>query len=458
MAEVWRFFAHEDDCPDLDEDALCARLGAELAIPTVDGPSPQETDWSQFDRLEAYFRECFPRLFSAATVEHVDHSLMISVPGKDSSLRPALYLGHMDVVPVVPGTEADWTHDAFSGHVDEAYVWGRGALDMSDQVMGMLEAVEYVLAHDGAPARPLIICLGQDEETVQSGARRMGQLLLERGIRAEYAIDEGNYLVSDLSAFGGSAGRGLMVFLAEKGYADFRLTVRSAGGHSSNPFGGTSLAILSQAITRLTQADWGCEVTPLLKQTLAAVGAPMPADATDLLANRELFPYVTTTCAPTMICGGSAQANVMPQDMSATVNFRLLTGTTVAACETRVRELLADLPVEVELLADVSNDPSQLSVAEGAGWEALLAAAGRYFQDPATGDALPVVPALLLGASDSRMYECVCGSCLRFSPFVADAGEVARGVHGTDERITRRAYLQGIRFFIHLIREAAPMR
>ena len=457
MAEVWRFFSHEDDFADLDTQALCERLAAELAIPTVDGPSADETDWAAFDQLEAYFRECFPRLFGLAQVEKVDHSLMLHVPGANPDLRPALLLGHMDVVPVVPGTQDDWTHGAFSGHVDETYVWGRGALDMSDQVMGMLEAVEYVLAHDGLPPRPLIICLGQDEETLQSGARAMGQLLLARGVRAEYAIDEGDYLVSDLSAFGGTAGRGLLVFLAEKGYADFRLTVRSAGGHSSNPFGGTSLAILSQAITRLTQADWGCEVTPLLSQTLAAVGAAAPNDPHDLLANQQLFPYVTTTCAPTMICGGSAQANVMPQDMTATVNFRLLSGTTVAAVETRVRELLADLPVEIALVDEVSNDPSQVSVATGAGWDALRAAAGRYFADPATGEPLPLVPALLLGASDSRMYECVCDTCLRFSPFVADANEVARGVHGTDERITKRAYLQGIRFFIHLIREDAVL-
>ncbi len=458
MAEVWQFFSHEDDYADLDAQALCERLAAELGIPTVDGPTAATTDWSAFDQLEAYFRECFPRLFEVAQVEKIDHSLMLHVPGADASLRPALLLGHMDVVPVVPGTEADWTHGAFSGHVDETYVWGRGALDMSDQVMGMLEAVEYVLAHDGLPPRPLIICMGQDEETLQSGARRMGQLLLERGIRAEYAIDEGDYLVSDLSAFGGTAGRGMLVFLAEKGYADFKLTVRSAGGHSSNPFGGTSLAVLSQAITRLCEADWGCEVTPLLAQTLAAVGAPVPEDPHELLANRQLFPHVTTTCAPTMICGGSAQANVMPQDMCATVNFRLLSGTTVAAAEARVRELLADLPVEISLVEEVSNDPSHVSVAKGAGWDNLRAAAGRYFTDPATGEPLPLVPALLLGASDSRMYECVCDTCLRFSPFVADADEVARGVHGTDERITKRAYLQGIRFFIRLIREDAPLR
>ena len=50
------------------------------------------------------------------------------------------------------------------------------------------------------------------------------------------------------------------------------------------------------------------------------------------------------------------------------------------------------------------------------------------------------------------MYECCCGTCLRFSPFVADADEVSRGIHGTDERITRRAYLQGIRLLVHLLR------
>jgi carboxypeptidase PM20D1 len=452
MAEVWQFFAHEDDYPDLDEQALCERLAAELAIPTVDGPSREETNWAAFDQLEDYFRGCFPLLFAAATVEKIDHSLMLTVPGRKPELCPALLLGHMDVVPVVPGTEGDWTHGAFSGYVDDEYVWGRGALDMSDQVMGMLEAVEYLLAHDGGMDRTAIICLGQDEETLQSGARAMGQELLRRGVRAEFAIDEGDYLVADLSMFGGTARRGLMVFLSEKGYADVRLTVRSAGGHSSNPFGGTSLAVLSEAIARLNRADWGCEMTDLFRATLEAAGADASVDPHDLLADPELYPYVTTTCAPTMIEGGSAQANVMPQDMTAVVNFRLLMGTTVADVVARVEELLADLPVEVELVREVSNDPSAISRFEGPGADALRAACARYFRDPETGDALPLVPSFLLGASDSRMYECVCDSCLRFSPFVADADEVSRGVHGTDERITRRAYLQGIRFLITLLR------
>ena len=66
-----------------------------------------------------------------------------------------MLMGHMDVVPVVPGTEADWTHAPFSGHVDDTYIWGRGAIDMKDQVAGILEAVEYALAHGWEHKRTL---------------------------------------------------------------------------------------------------------------------------------------------------------------------------------------------------------------------------------------------------------------------------------------------------------------
>lgn len=42
----------------------------------------------------------------------------------------------------------------------------------------------------------------------------------------------------------------------EKGYADLELSVHSIGGHSSRPFGGTSLARLSGAIADITRAPF----------------------------------------------------------------------------------------------------------------------------------------------------------------------------------------------------------
>ena len=473
MAQVWKFFSHEDDYSDMSEEGACARLGRALSIKTVDGPTRDTTDWSTFDELEAHLRASFPLTFGRAAVEHVDHSLMLTISGEDPSLLPALFIAHMDVVPVVEGTEDDWEHDAFSGHVDDTYVWGRGALDMTDQLMGELEATEYALAHGWRFRRTLMLCFGQDEEMAQSGARAMGRLLEERGLRFEYLVDEGDYNIVDTGIYGAPGRFGMRVNLCEKGYADVRLTVRSAGGHSSNPFGGTSLATLSEAIARISRREWPVELIDINRRMLeclaptitaeplaslvrggrAAIDANAAAIAREFASRRELYPFVTTTCAPTMIEGGSQQANVMPQDMSATINFRLLPGVTTADVLRAVSEDVAGLPVEVGLLNDAANDPSATSRSDGYGFRKLVDVASRYFVDPQTDEPLALIPAIVSGATDASMYERVCDTCMRFSAFVADADEVARGVHGTDERITRRAYLQGIRFFIRLIQE-----
>ena len=391
MAFVWRFFDHEDDYPDLDEERICARLGHVLSIATVDGPTPDETDWSAFDELEAYFRTSYPHVFAAAKVEHVDHSLLIDLAGEDASLDPVLLMGHMDVVPQVKGTEKDWTHPAFSGAVDDEYIWGRGALDMKDQVAGELEAVEYVLSHGMGLRRRLLLCFGQDEETIQSGARAIGRTLRERGVHVEFLVDEGDYEIVDTGMYGASGHYGMRVNLAEKGYADVRLTVRSHGGHSSNPFGGTSLAILAEAIARVARDEWPVELTEIDRMLLASIaplvdqeplaslvrgGRASIDDHADEIAQlflheRELYPLVTTTVAPTMIEGGSQQANVMPQDMDATINFRMLPGVTKEQVVARVKELVADLPVEVALDNSSSNDSSRISRADGYGFRAL---------------------------------------------------------------------------------------
>lgn len=172
MAEVWRFFAHEDDFADIDEVGACERLGRVLSFPTISSMDAEAVDWQPFDDLRAYMQQAWPRVFAAGEVELVDHSLLVTLDGSDPALKPVMLMGHMDVVPVVPGTEADWTHAPFSGQVDDTYIWGRGAIDMKDQVAGILEAVEYALAHGWEHKRSLLLAFGQDEETTQYGAGR----------------------------------------------------------------------------------------------------------------------------------------------------------------------------------------------------------------------------------------------------------------------------------------------
>ncbi len=439
MAEVWRFFAHEDDFADIDEVGACERLGRVLSFPTISSMDAQTVDWQAFADLRAYMQQAWPRVFAAGEVELIDHSLLVTLAGIDPALKPVMLMGHMDVVPVVPGTETDWTHNPFSGHVDDTYIWGRGAIDMKDQVAGILEAVEYALAHGWQHERALLLAFGQDEETTQYGA------------------GEGWLMHADL---------------AEKGYADIVLRTKSEGGHSSNPYGGTSLEVLSRAIAAICDIEWPARVTDLLAAQLVELGlytadeiaASKDAIVRDCLASKKLYPLVTTTCAPTQIEGGSTGANVMPQDMWANINFRMLEGTSVVDVVARCREAVAgaDLAgcVEVEL-GPGSSEPSPSPRVGGPGLEAVRAIAARYFRDPkgteengpsATGGApVSIVPSTVIGATDAANYQRICPECIRFSAFVVDDDECDRGVHGTNERITRRVYLQGVRFFIALL-------
>ena len=233
MAEVWRFFAHEDDFADLDETGACERLGRVLSFPTISSMNAQTVDWQAFADLRAYMQQAWPRVFAAGEVELIDHSLLVTLAGIDPALKPVMLMGHMDVVPVVPGTETDWTHNPFSGHVDDTYIWGRGAIDMKDQVAGILEAVEYALAHGWQHERTLLLAFGQDEETTQCGAGAIGRVLEERGVELEYLIDEGDYRIVEAAEYGAGEGWLMHADLAEKGYADIVLRTKSEGGHSS---------------------------------------------------------------------------------------------------------------------------------------------------------------------------------------------------------------------------------
>lgn len=476
MADVWRFFANEDDYPELDAEACVGHLSRAIRFATVSDLDPSKVDWNEFDLFQAWMRETYPAVFVAARVESVGHALLLTLPGADETLRPALLMAHQDVVGVVEGTEDDWTHPAFSGHVDDTYVWGRGTVDMKDQLVGELEALEFVLSRGGVLRRTLYLAFGNDEECLQAGAKSLAALLASRGVTLEFLLDEGEYLIEDAAPFGAPGTPFMRVDLAEKGYADIRLVAHGAGGHSSRPYGGTSLGNLSRAIARIVEAPYPVSLPLIDRETIgtlaphitegplaglasagrASIDANADAIAAAWMRDPELFPLVTTTIAPTMIKGGSPATNVLPQEMAAVINLRLLEGTSQADVLERCRELVGDLPVEVSAL-EGGNDPSRTSRADGYGFAMLGEAAARYFRDPASGEAVTPVPFCATGATDARMYEGICDTCLRFSAFVVDGEESRRGVHGTDERITRRAFLQGIRMLIHLVEKTCVL-
>ena len=63
------------------------------------------------------------------------------------------------------------------------------------------------------------------------------------------------------------------------------------------------------------------------------------------------------------------------------------------------------------------------------------------------------VPTQNRGATDARHYERLCRCVMRFGPFLEEEDVSAEGVHGTNERISIRAWLQGVRVLLRLMEE-----
>lgn len=464
MRSIDTFFDCESDYPDLDGQGAAERLSRAIQCKTINCADHSLTDYAPFDQLHALIRASYPHVMAAGTMEVLgQRSLLITLPGSDPGLRPCLFMSHQDVVPVVEGTEEDWTYPAFSGAIAQGYIWGRGTLDIKNQVFGCLEAAEYLLSRGQSFRRTVYLAFGDDEETLNLGAKTIAETLQSRGVQLEFVLDEGSCTIESGDAYGAPGTYIAPVELMEKGYADLELTVRSPGGHSSRPFGGTSLGRISQAIARIVEHPFPVRLTPVMAGAFRAIAPyvteePLKTLVQDVEQNadaiarycyetRALFPFVTTTIAPTVIRGSSAACNVMPQDMSAVVNFRIAEGETAEQVLSHVRQAVADERVELRFLQ--ANDPSATARSDGYGYARLVEIMGRYFRD------VVFLPSLTAGATDAHCYEIICDTCLRYSPFMASPEDAARGVHGTDERISVRAYTQGIRALIRLMEHTA---
>jgi carboxypeptidase PM20D1 len=454
---VYAHYTSEEDYSDLDYSGACERLASAIACKTID--QGDGTDDAPFERLHALVRSSYPHIMAASSFEEVGRNLLITCPGTEPSLPCVLLLAHQDVVPVVPGTEKDWLHDAFAGELDETFIWGRGALDIKDMLMGELEALEYLLARGERPRRTVILAFGADEETSSTGATEMAGLLKERGLRAEWLLDEGTTTMVD-GAMWGAAGHVLTdVCISQKGYLDLRLDAHGEGGHSSNPFGGTSLEHLCVAIARIAESRPTPKLTPIVEDTFRTLAPyiteePLRTLVQDVHGNaekiaalaatkRDLYPFVATTMAVDMLQGGSAAPNVMPGDASATINFRLLPGTTADDVLAWVERAVQGTGVTATLVH--TTPAGRMDSTDGPGYAEVAEALGHYYGN------VDVVPSFVCGGTDAIRYEAVCDSILRVIPFRPTPEEEATGVHGVNERISRRTYAQGIRVLVRLL-------
>jgi len=443
----------------IDRQAAVQRFARALTFPTVSYDDRNRFDANAFRDFHDFLQAAYPLVHRQAERTVVGgFSLVYHVKGSDPALEPVLFMSHFDVVPVEQHTLEEWTHPPFSGTVADGVVWGRGSVDDKIGVIALLESLEALLAEGLQPQRSLYLAFGHDEEVGGGeGASQVAEYFGRQGVRFDFVLDEGGALTQGMLA--GTERPVAVVGVSEKGYVNLLLTVEAPGGHSSQPPPQTALGILARAIVRVEDNPFPARLDYLLP-TFDAIGAFMPFGTRLAMANlwllsplvkhqvlqdKDAAPGIRTTTAATM-ASGSPKSNILPTRATAVINFRILPGESVDSVRQRVVDLIDDERVQVR--TEFGTNPSPVSPTDSRGYE-LVARTIRAMD----GDAL-VAPYMVRGGTDAKFFYGLSPNVYRFMPVYMDADTV-KYVHGIDEHLSVENYFGAIRFYYHLLRQAA---
>lgn len=442
----------------IDVDRAARHLAEAIRIRTVSHQQAADNDLAEWDRLHAWLQATYPAAHAAMRREVVGgHTLIYTWPGSEPALPAVVLLAHHDVVPVTPGTEGDWQHPPFDGVIDGQAVWGRGAIDDKGSLVGLFEGIEALAATGFQPRRTLIVVSGHDEEAGGSGARAAAELLQSRRVRAQFVLDEGLAVVADFPLLGGPVA---LIGVAEKGYATLRITAPAKGGHSSAPPPQTGVEVLARAVLAITgrpfelrfagaPAEMVRELAPTagtaVKMAVANEWLFRPLLVKQIAATPAGAASLHTTIAPTML-RGSPKENVLPQDATAWINYRIAPGNTTEEVLQRAREATRGLPVELAWEGR-AYDPPPVSSSQSEAYRLLAALASD-------GGATPVAPGLVTATTDSRSMVPIAENVYRFQPIVASLHEFEM-IHGTNEHMTLENLRRTAQFYAQLVATAA---
>ncbi len=371
--------------------------------------------------------------------------------------KPIVLLAHMDVVTA---KREDWQRDPYTLIEENGFFFGRGTADDKQGVVALTSVFLRLKAEKFVPTRDLILYFSGDEETAQATAIDTVKNHREL-IDAEFALnaDAGGGTLDEKS------GKALYFALqtAEKTYADFTLTARNPGGHSSQPRADNAIYELAAALGKLSKYQppvmWNDTTLAALrmagKQTPGELGAaltrfgvnPMDTGAADIISGEPSYNgVIRTTCVATMLAGGHAQ-NALPQSATANVNCRVFPGVKMEDVRLGLQQVVGD-SIAVKLDGEpLSSDASPL---RGDIVDAVTRAVRAIHPEA------PVVPSQTSGATDGLVFRAAG------IPTYGVDGNFMKGSdefsHGLNERLSVQSFYDSLTYWHVLLTGLAGKR
>ncbi|HEY9790838.1 MAG TPA: M20/M25/M40 family metallo-hydrolase [Candidatus Obscuribacterales bacterium] len=429
------------------DDAAVARLCKYISINTTNPPGNEK---SGAEYLASILRS-----------NGIDATLFDTAPGRacvyaklpgTGKKRPIILLNHIDVVPA---KAEDWQHAPFEGKVYDNEIWGRGAIDMKSTGMAELEAMVSI-KRAGAQHDRDIIFLGTPDEEVggAAGAEWMTKNHPQLVKDAEYLINEGFGI--DTRDDGTPKFWGVDV--AEKSVMWLRLTATGQAGHASMPITDSAPNRLARALAHVVNNPPAPNVIPSVKRFFEDIAVtedePVrsyfknitqsvqePKIYGALLKNKLLSSMLRDTVSLTVLKAGY-KTNVIPAEATAELDCRLLPNTDKYQFIKQIEDKIDDPSVKVSVLEYVKADPSP--------YDTELF---KVITDVANSSGplrAPVVPIVVPWFTDSHFFRNFGTVAYGFMPFRIDAEHMAT-MHGKDERIPVKNYLEGIHLMTQIV-------
>jgi len=333
--------------------------------------------------------------------------------------KPILLMHHMDVVPVDP---ARWTRKPFGGEIADGAIWGRGTFDMKGPGVVQLYAFIALKRTHVALDRDVLLMASPDEEIGGGlGAQWMRKNHFA-DLDPEYILDEGGFGSRDLF----SPGR--LVFgisVAERKLLWLKLTAEGVAGHGSQPHDQNPNDRLVRALAHLLSEPMPTSSFSVL-ETLKSRAGP-------LAANKFNNAIAHSTIAITSLragVGDPPKANVIPSVAEATLDCRVLPGTTKEQWLAEIRRRLADPDIKIDVINE-GEDPVVTSQ-DTPFYRALETAVKKRYPDAI------VTPMLVPFGTDSNGFRPLGVKSYGFTPAILPAATVLQ-MHGDAEFLPQDA-------------------
>ena len=343
-------------------------------------------------------------------------------------------LSHVDTVLA---TASEWSHDPWSGTLEDGFVWGRGALDMKSQTAAEVVAACSLARSGWRPERgSLLVVVVADEETGGAEGAQWLTATHPDKVRCDYLVNEGGGGIIDYD------GRRLYCLgCAEKGVFRFALHTEGVAAHAAMPaLGDNALLKLAPIIERFSGRQPSYRLTAEPRAFLEAIGALEGDDAAAALERVRAIeprlvalvePMLGVSLAPTRVFA-SDKINVIPSQARLAVDCRVPAGLGEPAAMEAIEEVVGPGPYRLEWTEQVMGNRSPI--------DSPMTDFIRRWIGEQDSSAI-CVPTVLPGFTDSRTFRDAFPECAAYGFFphrVRTRFETDPLIHGANERIDVR--------------------